>query len=424
MANIDEIDLLAEIRQLGIMPERTVAEMQAKVESGQYPRETSRLTRALIQDGSITEFQAKRLLTGRGRDLLVGRYVIVDRLGRGSMGEVFKAQHVLMGRAVAVKKVSGEISANDKAVARFLREIRLIGRLDHPNVVRAFDADARGRLLYLVMEFVQGQSLLDLLKQGGPMKVGDVINYMTQSARGLHHAHAQGVVHRDIKPSNLLLNDQDVLKILDLGLGVLMEADPSSSFQTADGIAVGTVDFMSPEQAMGRDVDGRSDLFSLGCSMYYLLTGRFPFPGNSQIERLGRRINSRPEPIKALRPEIPDRVVAVMEKLLANKPADRYQTGNEAADALAMLSGKSGVSASVASRGPKETLGPGANSISAPAPAAQAPGPVRVVTPKYPGWFKGLAKLASRSGGGALLIVLLALLAMFGAGFGLAWALK
>lgn len=424
MANIDEINLLAEIRQLGFIPERAIAEMQAKVDSGQYPRETQRLVRALIQDGTITEFQAKRLVVGRGRDLLVGRYVIVDRLGKGSMGEVFRAQHVLMGRSVAVKRVSGEISSNDKAVSRFLREIRLIGRLDHPNVVRAFDADARGRLVYLVMEFVQGKSLLEMLKKDGPLKVPEVIDYMAQSARGLHHAHEQGVVHRDIKPSNLLLNEQNTLKILDLGLGVLMEADPANTFQTADGIAVGTVDFMSPEQAMGRDVDGRSDLFSLGCSMFYLLTGRFPFPGASQIERLGRRINSRPDPIKALRPEVPDRVAAVMEKLMANKPADRYQTGNEAADALAALLGKS---AGSVPRGARETtVASGTNHAPQPAMSAGlAPVPqVRVVTPKYPGWFKGLARLASKSGGGALLVVIAALAGMFGVGFGLAWALK
>src|SRR6185503_298736 len=139
--------------------------------------------------------------------------------------------------------------------------------------------------------YVQGQSLGQRFRNKGPLPAPDVVEYAAQAALGLHHAHDQGIVHRDVKPSNLLLTTDRVIKVLDLGLGVLMEADEQATFATADGIAVGTIDYMSPEQACGRDVDGRSDLFSLGCAMYHLMSGQLPFPGENPIERLGKRLS-------------------------------------------------------------------------------------------------------------------------------------
>ena len=164
-----------------------------------------------------------------------------------------------------------------------------------------------------------------------------MIDYAAQAALGLAHAHEQGIVHRDIKPSNILLTDDRKIKILDLGLGVLMEADSAATFATADGIAVGTVDYMSPEQACGREVDGRSDLYGLGCSMYHLMTGKLPFPGASPIERLGKRISGRHVPITEHLPDLPSSFVRVLDKLLAHKPHERYATAAEAADALQSL---------------------------------------------------------------------------------------
>ena len=161
-----------------------------------------------------------------------------------------------------------------------------------------------------------------------------MVDYAAQAALGLAHAHEQGIVHRDIKPSNILLTEDRKIKILDLGLGVLMEADSAATFATADGIAVGTVDYMSPEQACGREVDGRSDLYGLGCSMYHLMTGKLPFPGNSPIERLGKRISGRHVPITEHLPDLPPNFVQVLDKLLAHKPHERYATAAEAADAL------------------------------------------------------------------------------------------
>ena len=187
------------------------------------------------------------------------------------------------------------------------------------------------------MEYVHGVSLGDRLKKKGPIPPAEMIDYAAQSALGLAHAHEQGIVHRDVKPTNILLTEDRKVKLLDLGLGVLMEADTAATFATADGIAVGTVDYMSPEQACGRDVDGRSDLYSLGCAMYHLMTAKLPFIGTSPIERLGKRISGRHVPITEHLPDLPANFVRVLDKLMAHKPHERFATAAEAAEALQSL---------------------------------------------------------------------------------------
>jgi serine/threonine-protein kinase len=277
------------------------------------------------------------MLAGKAAGLVIGRYTILDRIGSGAMGRVYRAQHQLMGRIVALKVIAPELISNERVVSRFLREMRLVARLDHPNVVRAFDADQVDNVFFIVMEYVPGKSLGDMLKLG-PLPAVDVIRYASQAALGLGHAHEQGILHRDVKPSNLLFSqDQKIVKVLDLGLGALMEVDPEESFRTADGIAVGTIDYMSPEQASGKSLDGRSDLYSLACCMYHLMTGRCPFQHENPISRLAMRIQSKPTPIRDYLPDLPSRVVAVMEQMLATNPADRYQTGAEASEALQTL---------------------------------------------------------------------------------------
>jgi len=330
------VDLLAVIRNSGILGERPFSDLKAKVARGDYPSDPVALAECLVQEGVLTSYQTKRFLNNKSHGLLIGRYVILDRVGSGSMGRVFKAHHVMMDRVVALKIIAPEISSNQRVGARFQREMKLVGRLDHPNVVRAYDADQLNNILYIVMEFVQGQSLGQRLKKG-PIPPLEMIDYAAQAALGLAHAHEQGIVHRDVKPSNILLADDKKVKVLDLGLGVLMEADASATFATADGIAVGTVDYMSPEQACGRDVDGRSDLYSLGCSTYHLLTGKLPFPGESPIERLGKRISGRHTPITDHLPDLPSSVVHVLDKLMAPKSHDRYANAAEAAKALQSL---------------------------------------------------------------------------------------
>ncbi len=308
------------MRASGILSERQLADIKTKILQGDYPLDSVELAEALVRDKILTSFQARRFLSNRPQGLMVGRYVVLDRIGSGSMGRVYKAHHAMMDRTVALKIIAPEIASNERVVARFQREMKLVGRLDHPNVVRAFDADQIHKVLYIVMEYVQGQTLGEMIKKRTIPAV-EMVEYAFQTALGLAHAHEQGIVHRDVKPSNILLTDDRKIKVLDLGLGVLMEADSAATFATADGIAVGTVDYMSPEQACGRDVDGRSDLYGLGCSMYHLMTAKLPFPGSNPIERLGKRISGRHVPITEHLPDLPSNFVKVLDRLLGPQAA-------------------------------------------------------------------------------------------------------
>jgi len=319
-------------------------------------------------------------------------------------------------------------------VARFQREMKLVGRLDHPNVVRAFDADQLNKVLYIVMEYVPGQSLGERLKRG-PIPAAEMFEYAAQAALGLAHAHEQGMVHRDVKPSNMLLTADRKIKLLDLGLGVLMEADSNATFATADGIAVGTVDYMSPEQALGRELDGRSDLFSLGCSMFHLMTGKLAYPGESPIDRLGRRLSARPTPITDHIPEFPSPAARVLDKLMATKPQDRYASAREAAEALQSLlrpkksrstTARSPVSQVEESPPEKAPISLNSLVITPPAsPVALAPQPlVEASKPHYPCWFSPLAAAAERRPVGLLLGLIAVLLLVFSAGAGLGYMVK
>ena len=410
------LDLLPVIRNSGVVSERQLTEIKSRIIAGDFPRESVPLAQRLVKEKILTEYQTKRFLSNKPQGLIVGRYVIVDRLGSGSMGRVYKAHHILMDRYVALKIIAPEIVTNERVVARFLREMKLVGRLDHPNVIRAFDADQINKVFYIVMEYAKGLSLGQRLRQG-PIPALEMAEYGAQAALGLAHAHSQGIVHRDIKPSNLLLTGDRQIKVLDLGLGVLMEADDSSSFATADGIAVGTVDYMSPEQACGREVDGRSDLYSLGCSMYHLTTGRLPFPGDSPIERMGKRISGKPVPITEVRRDIPASFVRVLDKLLANKPQERFQTATEAAEALRAV-----VSPRIKSPAPR-TEAKGSSGVRATPSAMPIPPPEKVyvkVAPEYPSWFRPIARAAEQRPTATLLAFIFALASALGVGFMLA----
>jgi serine/threonine-protein kinase len=414
-------DLLPVIRASGVLSDRQFEDLRAKVLRGDLPGDPTALAERLVREKVLTEYQARRLLGGKSHGLVVGRYAILDRIGSGSMGRVYKAHHVMMDRVVALKIIAPEIATNERVVARFQREMKLVGRLDHPNVVRAFDADQINKVLYIVMEYVSGESLGHRARKG-PIPTHEMINYAAQAARGLAHAHEQGIVHRDVKPSNLLLGDDQRVKVLDLGLGVLMEADEHTSFATADGIAVGTIDYMSPEQACGRDVDGRSDLFSLGCSMYHLMSGRMPFPGETPIDRLGKRISGKPVPVTDVMPNLMPGLVEVMDRLMAHKPSDRYQDANEAADALeALLRPRSKPAASQRKAGPDDAPEPVA---AEPSSALTDSYSVVTVRPDYPAWFLPMAELAERNGVAALLAVLGGLAITFGLGFATGLILK
>ena len=427
-------DLIPLIRSSGILSERQLGDIKARVLRGEYPLEPIALAERLVGDEILTVYQARRFLSNKAHGLLVGRYIILDRIGVGSMGRVYKAHHQMMDRVVALKIIAPEIASNEKVVARFQREMKLVGRLDHPNVVRAFDADRINKVLYIVMEYVPGQSLGERLKKG-PIPPAEMFDYGAQAALGLAHAHEQGMVHRDIKPSNILLTEDRKVKILDLGLGVLMEADSNATFATADGIAVGTVDYMSPEQALGREVDGRSDVFSLGCAMFHLMTGKLAYPGESPIDRLGRRLNSKPVQISDHIPEIPANAVRVLEKMMGLKPQDRYHSALEAAEAMqGVLRPRSRSASSGRSSAPSREPSAGLKDVSPAEPAVTIPPEpqavvqprslTEVIRPTHPRWFVHLVRAVDRWPVGTLLGLIVALAAIFGAGVAAGYFLK
>jgi serine/threonine protein kinase len=288
------------------------------------------LARSLIDRGWLTPYQANQLLQGRGQELLLGSYVLLERIGEGGMGAVFKARNWKLGQVVALKLMREQRVNSTDAVKRFQREVRAAAQLDHPNIVRAWDADEVNGSHLLVMEFVAGIDLAKMVRTHGPLPVAQACEYIRQAALGLQHAFERGLVHRDIKPSNLFVTqDGACVKILDFGLARLgeTEGEASSTTLTREGAVMGTLDYIAPEQAIdSHQVDIRADLYSLGCTFYHLLTGKVPFPGGEALAKLLKHRIDEPTPLRQLRPEVPEAVSGVVRKLMAKLPTKRYQS--------------------------------------------------------------------------------------------------
>jgi serine/threonine protein kinase len=284
----------------------------------------------LVEAGKLTGYQADAVLARRFNDLRIGNYEIIDRLGAGGMGTVYKARHRRMKRVVALKVLSKEVAGTGKFADRFQREIETIARLTHPNIVMAFDADEGEPGPFLVMEYVNGRDLASEVEKNGPLSVADAVDRILQAARGLEYAHAQGIVHRDIKPGNILRDADGVVKVADLGLARFNSPGGSQSGLTQAGTIFGTVEYMSPEQAIDSgQVDRRADIYSLGCTLYFLLTGRPPYQSNSVMATL---LKHRDHPIPDLakdRPDLPPTLIAIYRTMMAKSPDDRYPSMSE-----------------------------------------------------------------------------------------------
>lgn len=302
--------------------------------------------------------------TSLAADTVIGNYRIIRRLGAGGMGEVFKAMHVTMEREVALKVLAPHLVREERARKRFQREVRNAARLAHPNIVIAHDAAEDQGRWFLVMEYVEGMDLADLVARDGVMPVQRACAIVREVALGLQHAFELGMVHRDIKPANIMIadpkpgsppDDPPRVKILDFGLARIEDGEnPSNSYSvTREGCVVGTPEFMSPEQATNsRMVDCRSDIYSLGCTLHYLLSGQPPFQAESAVEIFTRHLNEVPEPLDRLRPGIPVVLSEIVSRMLAKRPADRFSTPAEVAAALAPFAG---VKKSLPARGGSST---------------------------------------------------------------------
>lgn len=288
--------------------------------------------------GWLTPFQVKKLVQGCAHELVIGRYVLLDEIGEGGMGQVFKARHQRLDRIVAVKLIRPDLLSSPTAIRRFHQEAKAAARLSHPNIVLVHDADEVNGRHFLVMEYVEGSDLSRLMKAGAYLPHAQVCDYLRQVALGLQHAFGRGLVHRDIKPANLLVTGAPaIIKIADMGLARLRGADhenPDSTL-TLDGGLMGTPDYMAPEQAENpHAADIRADLYSLGCTFYHVLTGQVPFSGGTVLQKIDRHRKETPRPPQQIRPEIPSELAAVINRLMAKRPEDRYQTPAEVAQVL------------------------------------------------------------------------------------------
>ena len=313
--------------------------------------------RALARENLVSRWQASTLLDlGPRAKLRMGKYKLISPLGKGGMGKVFLAEHVTMNRRVALKIVPRSIDKDPVSLDRFFAEARAIAALDHPNIVHAYSVDNELDRYFIVMEYVDGQDLQRVVEAGGPLEFDRAAGYIRQAADGLAHAHARNLVHCDIKPSNLLVNNQDVVKILDLGLARLNRSDEPRGDSE---IVLGTVDYMSPEQGVGgSDFDHRSDIYSLGCTLYFLLTGHPPFPEGTLLQRIAKHQSQEPRDILVERPGTPAKLAEICRRMMAKQPGDRYQSMQDVIAALAPLlggGGKTSVSAPRAVKAIEET---------------------------------------------------------------------
>ena len=280
------------------------------------------------------------------------RYEVTGFLGKGGMGSVFKATHRVMNRTVAIKAIRPSVLSDPTVAERFRREIRVTARISHPNVVAAFDAEQVGAFLVLAMEYVEGESLDRVVRKGLP-PIPAVAVWLAQAASGLGHAHELGIIHRDIKPQNLMVTPAGRLKILDFGLAVLGAGyvapdDPENRSLTETDMIMGTPDYLSPEQVQGsREVDHRADLYSLGCTAYFLLIGRPPFSKGTVWSKLRQHLDAEPTPVHEIRPEVPVELSEAVSKLLAKAPEHRFQRADVLAEEFSRFAGAGGVTVAV-----------------------------------------------------------------------------
>jgi serine/threonine-protein kinase len=330
------LDLLKRSGLVGKDPlTRALTELKAE---GQPLEDAEALADRLVQAGLITRWQANKLLEGKSKGFFLGRYKLLGHIGTGGMSSVYLAEHTLMQRRVAIKVLPQKRVNDSSYLPRFYREARAAAALHHPNIVIAHDVDSEDDTHYLVMEFVDGRDLQVLVKEDGPLPYENAANYVAQAALGLHHAHENGLIHRDVKPANLLVDKRGVVKILDLGLAQFAEEElqgKASLTVAHEENVLGTADYLAPEQAINSHcVDRRVDIYSLGCTLYFCLTGHPPFPDGTLAQRIMKHHTQDPPSIRNDRPDAPQGLLDICAKMMTKNADFRYQTAQEVAEAL------------------------------------------------------------------------------------------
>ncbi len=311
--------------------------VQQKQADRTLPATALKMALALVQDGLLTRYQAEQLLEGRWRNFIIGgKYKLLERIGKGGMALVFLCEHRVMKRLVALKILPAAHGKDKELLGRFHREARALSSLGHPNIVGAYDADQAEKIHFLVMEYIDGGDLEQVVLKVGPLGWERSAEYIRQAALGLQHAHECGLVHRDIKPGNLLLDRSGTIKLLDLGLARIFH-ETTDALTTGRDVQtlLGTVDYLAPEQALNsHDVDIRADIYGLGATFYFILIGKGLFEDGTVAEKLSWHLHRPPVPISEARPDVPDGLARVIDRMLAKNPDHRYQTPDEVVEAL------------------------------------------------------------------------------------------
>jgi eukaryotic-like serine/threonine-protein kinase len=319
-------ELLNLIDRSGLIPLDRIRERL----SGQAPPATAvSFAKWLVQGGMLTNYQAEQFLNGKSRGFYLGNYRVLERLGGGATAGVFLCEHRVMNHRVAVKVLDQQLLLQDaNTLLRFRREARAAAALSHPNIVRTLDFDEDAGRHFLVMEYVEGVTLDQWMKRNPKAPPRAFVNFILQAALGLHHIHRARLIHRDLKPGNLLLDKQGTVKILDLGLAKFTEDNQDVLSHMQGASIIGTVDFMSPEQAEGgRELDVRADIYSLGATLYYLLTGgQIPFPMATLGAKLIAIQFEKPRPLRDCRPDLDPKLAAIVERMMAKNREHRFES--------------------------------------------------------------------------------------------------
>ncbi|MGH9676221.1 MAG: serine/threonine protein kinase, partial [Candidatus Acidiferrum sp.] len=333
-------ELLDLIRKSGLLDSAKFETFASQVAGDGDTLTPKQLTKLMIGRGLLTHFQAEQFLLGKCRGFTLGKYKVLERLGFGGTGTVYLCEHIKMRSKVAVKVLPSTKSTNPAALGRFYREARAAGILDHPNLVRCHDIDKDGNFHFLVMDYVDGASLHEIVGRSGKLEPNRAADYIRQAAIGLQHAHEVGLVHRDIKPANILVDRKGVVRLLDLGLARFFnDNEDLLTLKYDENNVLGTADYVAPEQALNsHDVDIRADIYGLGATLYFLLSGQAPFPEGKAAQKLIWHQVKDPTPLDQLRADLPRELIGVVEKMLKKKPEDRYQTPGEVAAALEVFS--------------------------------------------------------------------------------------
>ncbi len=334
---------LDRVQRSGLVLEPKLSQLRQELETAGLDLENPHaVAAALVDRGVLTQWQTEKLLQGKHKGFFLGSYRLLRPLGKGGMGAVFLAQHEMMRRQCAIKVLpQNQIDKHSSVLERFYVEAQAVASLDHQNIVRAYDVSKEVKdnkeIHYLVMEYVEGQDAQVMVQESGRLDYVKAAEIIRQTANGLAHAHENGLIHRDIKPANLLIDKKGIVKILDLGLARFHDDSGMASLTAAHNETVlGTADYLSPEQALNsHNVDPRTDIYSLGCTAYFLLTGHPPFPEGSVAQRLVAHQVKQPKPIAEERSDAPPELTAIVGKMMAKTPDDRFQSASEVATILA-----------------------------------------------------------------------------------------